>query len=216
MSEHLALIEEAVLQRKRDEIEDLISAALADGLEPLTIINEGLIGAMDTVGEKFASGEFFMPEMLVSAMTMKMGLEQLKPLLKDTESRFKGKIMMMTVKGDLHDVGKNLVTMMLEGAGFDVYDLGVDVGGSQLLKEVKRVQPDIIGLSALLTTTMPEMGKVITAIKEEGLDDSLKVIVGGAPVDQDFATSIHADGYGEDAAVAVKLCKQLIGDSSKS
>ena len=216
MSQHLALIEEAVLQRKRDEIENLISAALADGLEPLKIINEGLIGAMDKVGEKFAAGEFFVPEMLVSAMTMKMGLEQLKPLIKDTESRFRGKVMMMTVKGDLHDIGKNLVTMMLEGAGFDVYDLGVDVGGSKLLKEVKKLQPDIIGLSALLTTTMPEMGKVITTLREEGMGDSLKVIIGGAPVDQDFAASIDADGYGEDAAAAVKLCKQLIGVSSNS
>ncbi len=211
MSQHLALIEEAVLQRKKDEIENLITAALDDGLEPLTIINEGLIGAMDKVGEKFAAGEFFVPEMLVSAMTMKIGLEQLKPLIKDTQSRFKGRVMMMTVKGDLHDIGKNLVIMMLEGAGFDVYDLGVDVGGDKLLKEIEKVKPDILGLSALLTTTMPEMGKIITMLRESGQRDSLKVVVGGAPVDREFAASIQADGYGEDAAAAVKLCKQLIG-----
>jgi methylmalonyl-CoA mutase cobalamin-binding domain/chain len=165
---------------------------------------------MDVVGQRFANSEIFVPEMLVSAMTMKKGLEIIKPLLKEDQSQSKGKVILCTVKGDLHDIGKNLVAMMLEGAGFEVVDLGVDSTVEMVIARAKELQPDVLGLSALLTTTMPEMEKVIEALKAQGIREKVKVMIGGAPVGADFAQKIGADAYGEDAAEAVTIVRSFI------
>jgi len=162
------------------------------------------------VGQRFANSEIFVPEMLVSAMTMKKGLEIIKPLLKEAESQSKGKVILCTVKGDLHDIGKNLVAMMLEGAGFEVIDLGVDSTVEMVIAKVQELQPDVLGLSALLTTTMPEMEKAVNELKTHGIRDQVNVMIGGAPVSADFAAKIGADAYGEDAAEAVSLARKLI------
>lgn len=211
MIEIVEQIKDAVVKRKRKEIEGLVKTAIDQKVDLEVIINDGLIGAMDIVGKQFGSGEIFVPEMLVAAITMKMGLEIIKPLLQGEASQAKGTILMGTVKGDLHDIGKNLVIMMLEGSGFKVIDLGVDLSVEMVVEKVRELKPDLLGLSALLTTTMPEMQNVIAMIQEQGLRDSVKIMVGGAPVDSKFAQKIGADGYGEDAADAVQLAKKLIG-----
>jgi 5-methyltetrahydrofolate--homocysteine methyltransferase len=165
---------------------------------------------MDVVGKDFGSGKIFVPEMLVSAVTMKAGVDIVKPLLAGGQNLSYGTVLMATVKGDLHDIGKNLVTMMLEGAGFKVVDLGVDLDVQKLIEQVKAIRPDILGLSALLTTTMPEIQKVIAELKAQGLRDKVKVMVGGAPLDRTFAEKIGADGYGANAAEAVELARRLM------
>ncbi len=211
MSEMIEKIKDVVVAGKHKEIEQMVKAGLDENLDPGAIINDGLIAAMDIVGKKFGSGEIYVPEMLVAAATMKKGLEILKPLLSGNASQPKGTILMGTVKGDLHDIGKNLVIMMLEGAGFKVIDLGVDLSVDKVVEKVREIKPDVLGLSALLTTTMPEMRKVLDMIREQGLRDSVKIMVGGAPVDSRFAEKIGADAYGKDAANAVQLAKMLIG-----
>jgi len=165
---------------------------------------------MDVVGDRFAKSEIFVPEMLVSAVTMKKGLDIIKPLLKEDEKQTKGKIILCTVKGDLHDIGKNLVAMMLEGAGLEVIDLGVDVTVEKVVDKVHEIQPQVLGLSALLTTTMPEMENVINLLRDRGIREKVKVMIGGAPVDADFAEKIGADAYGEDAAEAVTIARSFI------
>ena len=210
MSNIMDRIKTAVEDRKRNEIQNLVNEAIADGIPAENIINEALIAAMDVVGRRFSSGEIFVPEMLVSALTMKMGLDIVKPLLVGSEGASRGTILMGTVKGDLHDIGKNIVIMMLEGAGFNVVDLGVDATVEKVVDKVEEFKPEILGLSALLTTTMPEMQNVIQALKERGLRDKVKVMVGGAPVDTKFAEKIGADGYGEDAAQAVELARSFV------
>jgi 5-methyltetrahydrofolate--homocysteine methyltransferase len=214
MTDHLNWIKEAVINGKHSEIRGLVQKALDAKVGPGTIINDALIAAMDVVGKDFGEGKIFVPEMLVSAMTMKSGLEVVKPLLAAGESRSRGTIIMATVKGDLHDIGKNLVSMMLEGAGFKVLDLGVDLSVNKLIDQVKSINPDILGLSALLTTTMPEMQKVIAELKNQGLREKVKVLVGGAPVDRAFADKIGADGYGSNAAEAVELARRFAAKSS--
>jgi 5-methyltetrahydrofolate--homocysteine methyltransferase len=209
MSNHLNTIKDAVIGGKHAEIKGLVQQALDAGVDPGALINDALIAAMDVVGKDFGEGKIFVPEMLVSAMTMKSGLEVVKPRLAGGESRSRGTVIMATVKGDLHDIGKNLVSMMLEGAGFKVLDLGVDLSVEKLIDQVKAVNPDVLGLSALLTTTMPEMQKVITELKNQGLRDNVKVLVGGAPVDRAFAEKIGADGYGSNAAEAVELARRF-------
>ncbi len=211
MSNHLNTIKDAVIGGKHAEIKGLVQQALDAGTDPGTLINDALIAAMDVVGKDFGEGKIFVPEMLVSAMTMKSGLEVVKPRLGSGESRSRGTVIMATVKGDLHDIGKNLVSMMLEGAGFKVLDLGVDLSVEKLIDQVKAVNPDVLGLSALLTTTMPEMQKVIAELKSQGLRDKVKVLVGGAPVDRAFAEKIGADGYGSNAAEAVELARRFAG-----
>lgn len=208
--DHIAKLKDTVVAGKHKEIEEMVRTALDEGVDINEIVNHALIGAMDIVGQQFSSGEIFVPEMLVSAVTMKKGLDIIKPLLKaeDTESR--GTIIMCTVKGDLHDIGKNLVIMMLEGAGFNVIDLGVDSSVETVLQKIEEVKPNVLGLSALLTTTMPEMEKVIQEIKEKGIRNSIKVMVGGAPLDAGFAEKIGADAYGEDAAQAVQLARGFV------
>jgi len=211
MAEHMEAIKYAVIGGKHAEIKALVSQALDAGLDPNTIINDALIAAMDVVGTDFGSGKIFVPEMLVAALTMKSGLDIVKPRLAAGQSRSRGTVIMATVKGDLHDIGKNLVSMMLEGAGFKVLDLGVDLSVEKLIDQVKALQPDILGLSALLTTTMPEMQKVIGELKTQGLRDKVKVLVGGAPLDRAFAEKIGADGYGANAAEAVELARRFAG-----
>jgi len=209
MTDHLNTIKDAVIGGKLGEIKGLVQQTLDAGFDPGAIVNGALIAAMDVVGKDFGSGKIFVPEMLVSAVTMKAGLEVVKPHLAGGESQSRGTIIMATVKGDLHDIGKNLVSMMLEGAGFKVMDLGVDLSVDKLIDQVKALQPDILGLSALLTTTMPEMQKVIDELKAQGLRDKVKVLVGGAPVDRTFAEKIGADGYGSNATEAVELARRF-------
>jgi 5-methyltetrahydrofolate--homocysteine methyltransferase len=195
---------------KHAEIETMVREAIDDKTDLNALINEALIGAMDIVGKKFAANEIFVPEMIASAATMKKGLALIKPLLTGKGPQSKGVILIGTVKGDIHDIGKNLVTMMLEGAGFSVHDLGVDLSVEKLISKVEKIKPDILALSALLSTTMPEMGKVIKALENRGLRDSVKVMVGGAPVDSEFADKIGADGYAKDAGEAVQLAKKFL------
>ena len=208
--DYLNEVKEAIINGKHKEIEGMVSRLIEDGVELKQLIDEGMITAMDVVGEKFASSEIFVPEMLVSALTMQKGLDLIKPLLKGEETESKGTIAMCTVKGDIHDIGKNLVNMMLEGAGFKIIDLGVDLSVDQLIERVSDIKPDILGLSALLTTSMPQMKNVIDALDTQGLRETIKVMVGGAPVDKKFADAIGADGYGADAAEAVKLARTLV------
>ncbi len=211
MSNDLGQIKDVIIGGKHKEIEDLVKAAIKkEDVSLDSIINDAMIAAMDIVGQKFADSEIFVPEMLVSAMTMKKGLNIIKPLLQGDASESKGTIIICTVKGDMHDIGKNLVTMMLEGAGFNVVDLGVDLSVEKVIEQVEQVRPEILGLSALLTTTMPEMKKVLEALEEKGLRNNVKVIIGGAPVDAAFAQKIGADGYGDDATEAVRQARRLI------
>ena len=210
MNERLETIKAAVVFGKHGEIVELVRRSVEAGDDPNRIINEALIAAMDVVGQKFASNEIFVPEMLASAFTMKKGLEIVKPRLGGEKSKSVGTIMMGTVKGDLHDIGKNLVIMMLEGGGFNVVDLGVDLSVEKVVEKVEEIKPRILGLSALLTTTMPEMKRVIEVLEQKGLRQKVKVLVGGAPVDARFAEKIGADGYGKDAAEAVRLAREIV------
>ena len=211
MSNDLGQIKDVIIGGKHKERVDLVKAAIKkEDVSLDSIVNDAMIAAMDIVGQKFADSEIFVPEMLVSAMTMKKGLNIIKPLLQGDASESKGTIIICTVKGDMHDIGKNLVTMMLEGAGFNVVDLGVDLSVEKVIEQVEQVKPEILGLSALLTTTMPEMKKVIEALEEKGLRNNVKVIIGGAPVDAAFAQKIGADGYGDDATEAVRQARRLI------
>jgi len=211
MSDTLQQINDAVITRKRAEIQGLVTRAIEEGIEPKLIIEHGLISAMDVIGKQFSDNDIFVPEMLVSALTMKLGLDCVKPLLKGDESEAKGTIILGTVKGDIHDIGKNIVGMMLEGAGFEVVDLGVDLTVEKLVEQIDVIRPDILGLSALLTTTMPEMKNTIQELQTKGLREKMKIMVGGAPVSNSFADEIGADGYGADAAEAVVLARKLIG-----
>ena len=210
MTDIIDSIREMVVSGKFRDIEKEVQGAVEGGADLNGLINDALISAMDIVGKRFADGDIFVPEMLVSARTMKLGLEIIKPLLQSGEAEHRGTIVMGTVKGDLHDIGKNLVTMMLEGAGFQIIDLGVDMKIETLVDTVKKGGVDVIGLSALLTTTMPEMENSIAALAEAGLRDKVKVIIGGAPIDQGFADQIGADGFGADAVEAVQLARELV------
>lgn len=210
MTDILKTISEMVVDGKVHDIEAQVQQAVDAGTDLNRLIDDALISAMDIVGKRFAEGEIYVPEMLVSAKTMKLGLNIIKPLLKSCEVVKHGTIVMGTVTGDLHDIGKNLVIMMLEGAGFKVIDLGVDVKIENIVETLAKEKADILGLSALLTTTMPEMQHVIEVLKESGLRDQIKVIVGGAPIDQAFAEKIAADGFGKDAAEAVQLARKLM------
>jgi len=211
MNRDLEHIKSTVVNGRHNEIEGLVKEAIQSGTDLNVIIDDALTAAMEVVGERFEDGEIFIPEMLVAAITMKKGLGIIKPFLNVADARSKGKILIGTVKGDLHDVGKNLVIMMLEADGFDVIDLGVDVSRENFVQKAKEMKPDIIGLSALLSTTMPEMKKVLQALEENNLRNSLKVIVGGAPIDAKFAKEIGADGYGDNAAEAVHIARNVIG-----
>ncbi len=184
--------------------------ALKGGVEPIDVINRGLMPGMSVVGERFKKGEYYLPEVIIAARAMKASVNLVRPLLAESETPSAGKVVIATVQGDLHDIGKNLVAMMLEGAGFQVEDLGADVPPEKFVEAVKASGADLLGLSALLTTTMPMMRSTIQALKESGVRDQVKVMVGGAPVTREFAKEIGADGYAPDAASAVDEAKYLM------
>ena len=199
-----------VIDGSADEVEGLVKQAIDQGLPPDRILNEGLISAMAEVGQLFERGEFYVPEMLIAARAMKAGLALLRPRLAEANVQAIGKVVIGTVQGDLHDIGKNLVGMMLEGAGFEVIDLGTDVSPQKFVEAVQAHQPDLIGCSALLTTTMPKMKVVVEALKDAGLRDNVKVMIGGAPVTDKYAAEIGADIYASDAASAATRAKQAV------
>lgn len=207
----LAEISEALQKGKRKQVTALVQQALDEGIPAPQILNEGLLAGMDVIGVRFRDNEIFVPEVLVAARTMNAGAELLKPHLAEAGAVSKGKIALGTVKGDLHDIGKNLVRMMFEGKGFEVIDLGVDVAPEAFVKAVQEQDCGIVACSALLTTTMPVMGEVVKALEAAGLRDKVKIMVGGAPVNQEFATSIGADAYTDDAASAADKAAELIG-----
>lgn len=197
-----------VLAFDEEGVRKAVEADLSAGTDINDILNNGLICAMDDVGKRFSEGELFVPEMLMAAQAMKAGLKLLKPHLASSGSRSRGTVVIGTVKGDLHDIGKNLVAMMMEGAGFTVVDLGVDVDSARFVHAATGHNADVVALSALLTTTMPAMASTVTAIKEAGL--SCRTIVGGAPVTRNYADQIGANGYSDDAPGAVELVRRLI------
>ncbi len=199
-----------ILAGQHSAMEAKVRVALESGIPPKTILDEGMIAAMTEVGRLFDTGEFYVPEMLISARAMQTGLNVLKPHLKETNVQAAGKIAIGTVKGDLHDIGKNLVAMMLEGAGFEILDLGADVSPEKFVAAADSV--DVIALSSLLTTTVPGMKTVVNSLQTAGKRDKVKVIVGGAPVTQAYAESIGADGYAPNASRAVTLMKSLLGN----
>ena len=188
----------------------LINDALKDDADPAELINRGMIPAMDEVGRLFEAQEYYIPEMLLAGRAMKAALEPLRPLLAARGTQPTGRIVLGTVKGDLHDIGKNLVGSMLEGAGFEVFDLGIDVPPEKFVETIGSKHPHILALSALLTVTMPEMKKVIDALSQAGVRDQVKVLIGGAPVTQSYADQIGADGYGENAGSAVSAARALM------
>lgn len=204
-------IADALKAGNAPKVKELVEAAVAEGVDPADIVNNGLIVGMSEIGELFKRNEVYVPEVLIAARAMHAGMNVVKPLLAEKGNITIGKVVIGTVKGDLHDIGKNLVSMMLEGAGFEVIDLGIDVSPEKFIDAVKNTGAQILGMSALLTTTMPSMRDTIEAIKAAGLRDSVKIMIGGAPVTQNFADEIGADGYAPDAASAADLAKQLIG-----
>jgi 5-methyltetrahydrofolate--homocysteine methyltransferase len=204
-------LKQSVIDMEVDKATELTQKALDEGLDAEKVLNEALVPAMDAVGDQYEKGERYVPEMLLSAQSMKGGMQLLRPLLAESGVEPKGRIVIGTVEGDLHDIGQNLVSMMLEGAGFEVTNLGAETPADEFVSSVKDNNADILGLSALLTTTMTHMPEVIDALKEDGVRDNLQVMIGGAPVSQDYADEIGADGYASDASSAVKLAEQLIG-----
>ena len=192
------------------EVLDLTNAGLAMGLGPETLLYEALIPSLEEVGARFERGDFFVPEMLIAGKAMAGALEILRPLLAETGAQTIGKIVMGTVKGDVHDIGKNLVNIMFEGAGFEVIDLGVQVAPEKFLDAIREHRPDIVGFSAFLTTTMPMFKANINALEKAGMRDQVIVMVGGAPVTQEYADVVGADGYAADASAAVAAAKELL------
>lgn len=211
MEQYLELISRAVVEGDQDSTVVNVQAALDANVDAINILQKGLIPAMSEVGRLFEGGEYFVPEMLIAARAMKSGLELIKPLLVSADIKPRGKVALGTVKGDLHDIGKNLVGIMLEGAGFTIYDLGTDISPQQFIDVIKKQEVDLIGLSALLTTTMPMMETTIQAISEAGLRSRVKIMIGGAPITKEYADKIGADGFAPDASQATKLAIDLIG-----
>jgi 5-methyltetrahydrofolate--homocysteine methyltransferase len=201
---------ECILDADIDKVEGLVKEGITEGTDPSVLLKEGLIKGMDAVGEKFEAGDLFLPEMLAAAMTMKAGVGMLKPHLAGDDSKAAGTVVVGTVQGDIHDIGKNLVAMMLEGAGFEVADVGIDVPPEDFVKAVEEKKPQVVGLSALLTNTMPAVKMTIDALQEAGLRDQVKIMIGGAPVTQEFADEVGADGYASDAAGAVNIARGFI------
>jgi 5-methyltetrahydrofolate--homocysteine methyltransferase len=206
----LKTVYEGVINGNQRSVTEGVQEALDEGVAPATILFDYMIPAMSEVGERFERNEFFVPEMLISARAMQSGLALLKPRLADSGVEPLGKVAIGTVKGDLHDIGKNLVAAMLEGGGFEIVDLGVDVGPEQILEAYRQQPMDIVALSALLTTTMPSMRLIVEKLQEAGVRDKVKVMVGGAPVTPEYAREIGADGYSENASSAVVLARTLV------
>jgi 5-methyltetrahydrofolate--homocysteine methyltransferase len=192
------------------KVAQLVQQALDEGMAPGEVLNGGLIAGMDEVGKDFKAGELFVPEVLIAARAMHAGMGILRPLLAEADVPTAGRFIIGTVKGDLHDIGKNLVKMMLEGAGFETIDLGTDAGPDDYVNAVREHQPQLLGMSALLTTTMINMRSTIEALEEAGLRDSVKIMIGGAPVTAAYANEIGADGYAPDAASAVDIARELV------
>lgn len=207
---NLDKIKEALIQGDEATVIHLVKEIMDAGIAAKVILNDGLIAAMDVVGERMEKGEMFIPEVLKSANIMSAAVNILKPLLAEEEMNATGRVIIGTVKGDLHDIGKNLVIMMLESAGFEILDLGIDVPPEKFVSAIKEKNPDILALSALLTTTMPMIQNTIETLTDGGLRDNLKIMVGGAPVTQEFAAEVGADGYAPDAGSASKLAKSFV------
>ena len=210
MAVDLGQMAELLIAGKVDEVGKMTEQAINDGIDPDDILSEGLISGMDVVGQRFKACDMFIPEVLRSAKAMSAGMEQLRPKLAEKGSKMAGTMVIGTVKGDLHDIGKNLVAMMFEGAGFKVVNLGIDLENEVFVDAVKEHKPDLLGMSALLTTTMPKMGEVINALKEAGIRDQVKVMIGGAPVTEEFAKEIGADVYGANAGSSVDKGKEAL------
>ncbi len=210
MSEILSAISTIVIEGQKDDISRLTQQALDEGFDAQVILNNGLTPGMDYVSVEFKAGRMYVPEVLRSARAMQTSMDILKPLLAETGAAMTGKVLLGTVKGDLHDIGKNLVGMMCEGAGFEVRDLGKNVEPEAFVAAVKEFQPHILGMSALLTTTMRTMEHTIKALEEAGIRNQVKVMIGGAPVTQAFAEQIGADGYASNAAAAAELAKKFV------
>jgi 5-methyltetrahydrofolate--homocysteine methyltransferase len=206
----LKRIEENIINGKFKETEGLVKEALNEGLAPDEIIKGGLSVGIDEVGRRFKSDEYFLPEVMVSAKAMNIALATLKPYYTDQKKETIGTFLIGTVEGDLHDIGKNMVTMMMEASGFTVYDLGIDVKPEVFVQEIREKSPDLVGISALLTMTMPMQRETINAITEAGLRDRIKILVGGAPVDQHWAEEIGADAYAEDAVECVEKSRTFL------
>ncbi len=211
MSELYASLAESVISGQPEEIQKLTQQALNDGVAPREILDKGLLPGMETVGQRFKAGDMYVPEVLLSARTMHAAMDVLKPLLSEADRATTGTVIIGTVEGDIHNVGKNIVSMLLEGGGFRIIDLGVDVKPRAFTQAVKEHQPNIVAMSALLTTTLPKMAETVDALREAGLRDQVKVMVGGAPVTAEYAAKIGADGYAPNAAMAVDKAKELLG-----
>jgi corrinoid protein of di/trimethylamine methyltransferase len=207
---NLEVIAEAVIAGEVERVGEISQELIDDGLKPSKIIKEGLVAGMDIVGARFKNNEMFVPEVLISAKAMHAGMDVVKPLLAEGESSSAGTVVIGTVEGDLHDIGKNLVAMMLKGAGFDVIDLGIDLPAEDFVEAIKEHEPDVLGMSALLTTTMPAMQEIIEALEEAGIRDQLKIMIGGAPVTEDFADEIGADAYAPDESSATDLAREFM------
>ena len=210
MNQLLEELGQNLIKGNREEVQRLTSKAVETRLPPAQILNDGLLPAMDSVGKKFREFEFFLPEVLIAASAMKAGMEILQPLLTQTGVKPTGKIILGTVQGDLHDIGKNLVGMMLQGAGFEVIDVGIDVSPAKFVETAREHSVQVVGLSAMLTTTMLSMKDTIQTFLERGERENVKIIIGGAPVTENFAREIGADGYAIDAPSAVTLAKSLL------
>jgi 5-methyltetrahydrofolate--homocysteine methyltransferase len=204
-------MQEALIAGNAQRVKELTEQAVRDGVSPADILNKGLVPGMAVIGERFKNNEVYVPEVLIAARAMKAGMAIIKPLLVEANVEPIGRVVIGTVKGDLHDIGKNLVGMMLEGAGFEVIDAGVDVAPEKFVSVAKEKNARLIGLSALLTTTMPSMKDTISKLESEGVRGEFKVMIGGAPVTQRYADEIGADGYAPDASSAVDLAKSLLG-----
>ena len=211
MSEVYGKMSEAMIAGNIEEEKKLTQEALDSGISAKEILDNGLLPGMDIVGQRFKACEMFIPEVLRSAKTMSAAMEIIRPLLSETDAAGSGTVVIGTMEGDLHDIGKNLVGMMLEGAGFTIVDMGTDVKPQEFVEAVKKHKPKIVGMSALLTTTMPKMGETINALKEAGIRDQIKIMAGGAPVTQDFVDEIGADAYGSNATAAVEKAKAFVG-----
>jgi len=201
---------EAVVSGDAKTSQAITQQALAEGLDPLKLVNEHMVPAMDEVGRRFECNEYFVPELLISARAMKAALDLIRPLLTARGAEPVGRVAIGTVKGDLHDIGKNLVASLLEGGGFEVIDLGVNVSPEKFIETVRQKNANIVAMSALLTTTMPAMKTTIEALKQAGVRDKVKVLIGGAPITQKYAQEIGADGYSENAVGAVALAKKAV------
>jgi methylmalonyl-CoA mutase cobalamin-binding domain/chain len=208
--EILELIQDDLYDGLADEVVKSVRELLGRGMTPYDVLQKGLVAGMDVVGVDFRDGILFVPEVLMAAKAMKAGMEVLRPLLVETGAPQIGTMVIGTVKGDIHDIGKNLVAMMMEGAGFNVVNLGINNDVDKFLNAIRENKPEILGMSALLTTTMPYMGVVINALKEQGIRDQMIVLVGGAPLNEAFAEEIEADAYCRDAAIAVETAKKLL------